>query len=272
MRPRFPMIIPPANHEPLPGRAEGLITNIFHCDARNIGDQMCGPAQYLWSDRSINLREDTTQVPTERVVVGGGQIFSQLPGLVHSVRGAQPNSKIAGWGVGLPIKGRKDQFVREVVSAFDVFGTRNYEWRDEIPFVPCASCLSQAFELDCSPKHEVVIYEHRRKPAPENVPSTIPVLKNDLLDIVRVIDFLASGETVVTSSYHGVYWAQLLGRKVICLPYNEKFRTYQYCPTMANPNDWLQKLKTAKKVGPLLGEYREINMKFRAQVEKILGI
>lgn len=85
----------------------------------------------------------------------------------------------------------------------------------------------------------------------------------------EVIDFIASGETIVTSSYHGVYWAQLLGRRVICLPYNDKFETFQHRPTMAEAGDWRSGLAGVSETPPLLEEYRALNHAFAQQALEI---
>lgn len=238
------------------------VTNIFHCAAENIGDRMCGPGQYLWPSENKNLRVSTMRTPSSKVVVGGGQIFSQLPRIVAFIKEKNPKARIVGWGVGLPTKRTARTNVEKVTSSFDAFGTRNYQWRNEVRFVPCGSCLSTLFDNTPEPTHEVVIFEHCKKTAPENAPNSIPVMRNDTMDAASVINFLASGETIVTSSYHGVYWAQLLGRKVICIPYNDKFETFQYLPKLAEPDNWKDCLASATNVEPLLEEYRSINIKY----------
>jgi len=236
--------------------------NIFHCDAENIGDRLCGPAQYMWPVDGINATLSSDIVSAPNYIIGGGQIFSQLAAIADRIKCIEPGAAKVVWGVGLPIRGRKDRSVREVRGLFDLFGTRNYEWKDEIDFTPCASCLSGLFEEAPAPSNEVVVYVHRKKPAPMDIPSSIPVMRNDILNPREVINFVSSGETVVTSSYHGVYWAQLLGRRVVCVPYNEKFESFQYKPTMATPESWRQNLSRASKTPALLDEYRAINVEF----------
>ena len=83
----------------------------------------------------------------------------------------------------------------------------------------------------------------------------------------QAIDFIASGETVVTSSYHGVYWAQLMGRKVICIPFNDKFTTFQHAPTIAESDNWPSHVRRAMGTQPLLDEYRALNISFAQKVE-----
>lgn len=248
-----------------------LMANVFHCNAENIGDRLCGPAQYIEAVQSTNFPLSDGMISASNYIIGGGQIFSQLEGVAHQIEHVAPRAKKIVWGVGLPIKGRKNQAVRKVGALFDLFGTRNYEWRDEIDFTPCASCLSVLFDELPPPSHDVVVYIHRKKPAPTNVPDSIPVMRNDVLDPRRVLNFISSGETVVTSSYHGVYWAQLLGKRVVCIPYNEKFESFQYEPTMATPESWLDSISDARKTPPLLDEYRAINLAFMQRARNIFG-
>jgi hypothetical protein len=239
------------------------LVNFFHCTADNVGDQMCGPAQFLWpqSYQSAPLNQMNIQ-GLEVAIVGGGQIFSQLGTTVNSIRERNPDARVIAWGVGLPPRGTRDREVTEVVKAFTAFGTRNYDRRDELLFVPCASCLSPLFDQVNSPQHELVVYLHRRKRGPIDVPKGVPVLNNSMQSPKKAIDFIASGDVVVTSSYHGVYWAQLLGRRVVCIPYNSKFRTFQHPPTLAEPDQWLDSLASSRRTEPLLHEYRNLNYMF----------
>ena len=238
------------------------VSNLFHCDANNIGDQMCGPGQYLWPDACRNLPLVPVRKRLGNTNVGGGQIFSQLSTILASIHRINPAARVIGWGIGLPPAGVRDEIVREVTKSFALFGTRNYTRREHLSFVPCASCLSPLFDQVAQPKHEVVFYLHRRKGAPIVPPADVPVMTNAMRPFQDVVDFIAAGEVLVTSSYHGVYWAQLLGRRVICLPYNNKFETFQHRPTMAEVDNWREKMTLASQTVPLLEEYRALNYAF----------
>lgn len=231
---------------------------------------MCGPCQYLWPDKFEN-RDLQRSLPetAEVAVLGGGQIFSQIATLAASTQDQNRSVKLVAWGVGLPPKGKKDADVIGISNQFSAFSTRNYDWREELDFVPCASCLSPAFDKPSPPTYEVVVYRHRRKPGPDSPSTNIPSMNNSMRDPLSAVNFIASGETVVTSSYHGVYWAQLLGRKVVCIPYNYKFHAFQNEPTYADPENWTREIRSAKKFDPLLEEYRRINREFARKVEEI---
>lgn len=246
------------------------LLNVFHSTADNIGDQMCGPAQYLWPTiaRAAPIRK-TLPDGFDAAILGGGQIFAQLD--ILSAKNAERTAplKLVAWGVGLPLYGLKDETVHKVAQRFQAFSTRNYDWRNELSFVPCASCLSPLFDNCKTPTHAIVVYNHRKKPGAENVPSEVPIMTNSVGDPKRAIDFIASGDTIVTSSYHGVYWAQLLGRRVVCIPYNSKFQSFQYTPSLATPDSWSAVVKSAKRFPPTLEEYRTLNRSFALRAERI---
>lgn len=246
------------------------IVNFFHSTADNVGDRMSGPAQYFWPRISENapLGQDMT-IPVTKAVVGGGQIFSQLSSILARLHMLNPAVKPIGWGIGLPPKGTRDNIVEQVSEGFSALGTRNFEWRDRFAFVPCASCMSPIFDHVAPPKHDIVVYLHRKKAGPIDIPPSLPTLTNSMRPPQEAIDFIASGETVVTSSYHGVYWAQLLGRRVVCIPFNNKFKTFQHMPTLAEPDRWQDVLRKTSSTEPLLEEYRSLN---RAFAQRAMGI
>nr|WP_162685665.1 hypothetical protein [Roseovarius amoyensis] len=201
--------------------------------------------------------------------MGGGQIFGQLADVMSKVLESQARAKMVAWGVGLPLQGTNDNLVKGIAGYFSLFGTRNYEWKDELNFVPCASCLARCFDQVPLPTNDLVFYVHRRKGTRLEVPDGAPVMSNAWCTPQHVIDFIASGDTVVTSSYHGVYWAQLLGRKVICLPYNAKFKTFQHPPTVADASNWQEHVSKARRTHPLLEEYRALNLSFAMKVAEV---
>lgn len=251
---------------------EYRIHSIYHCTANNVGDLACGPGQYLWPERNISLPVRPPRRHIDRAVIGGGQIFGQLSLVLSSIKDFNQEAKAVAWGVGLPPKGKQDNDVREVAEQFELFGTRNYEWRDDLYFVPCASCFLSSFDNPKPPEHEIVFFLHQNKGDPVDLPDGAQVRTNIAADPNEIIDFLASGETVVTSSYHGVYWAQLLGRRVICIPYNNKFTVFQHSPTMTTASEWRRAYGEALRAPNMLEEYRAINKAFEMKVLEVFNV
>jgi hypothetical protein len=245
--------------------------NLYHSRADNIGDKMCGPAQYFWPNSVTRASFVYELTVPENAILGGGQVFTQIDDYSKKFE-KNPTGHLVAWGVGVPLKGNNDKLVLNVASRFALFGTRNFDWRDELNFVPCASCMSKVFDSAPSPTHEVVIFAHKKKTPFLNSVDGVPFMNNKNQNPQSVIDFIAKGETVVTSSYHGVYWAQLLGRKIVCIPYNRKFSTFQYIPVTASESSWKSMIKRAHRTEALLEEYRDINMRFAKQVAELMEL
>ncbi|TLP69360.1 hypothetical protein FEE96_03500 [Parasedimentitalea maritima] len=240
--------------------------NYFHFDANNIGDQASGPSNYFF--RSLCEKHNFKSPPPLDVMVlfGGGSIFQQMEQTIAANQGDLHEKSLVAWGVGLPPKGRRDVAVHSLVSNFDLVGTRNFDWSDEYDFVPCASCMSPQFDTLPEVTHEVVVFKHHRKTPTLQLPDDIPQMTNRLRPLKEVIDFLASGETVVTSSYHGVYWAQLLGKKVVCVPFNNKFYSFEYPPLYSSVDNCINDVRSATQYESTLTRYRKLNVAYWEKV------
>ena len=57
-----------------------------------------------------------------------------------------------------------------------------------------------------------------------------PRLLNSELSIHTVLDFLCQADVLVTTSYHGAYWASLMGKRVVALntAHNSKFLYFPF--------------------------------------------
>lgn len=249
-----------------------ILLNAYHCTATNIGDRMCGPAQYFWP-KLVQPTPIKKSVPedTDAVILGGDKYSRNWilfrKGALQN--GTHQNRSLGGGG--LPVHGAKNDTVLRVAQRFHAFSTRNYDWREEIHFVPCASCLSGLFDAPKSPTHDLAIYNHRKKPRIVEVPEGISVMSNSIEDPKIAIDFIASGDTTVTSSCLGVYWAQLLRRRVACIPYSPKLLTFRKAPSIASRHNLITSLRSAKRFPSMLEEYRTINQQFANRVEQFLN-
>jgi len=179
------------------------------------------------------------------VILGGGgllapqfqeaiqQIFSQI---------VQPTGGAAiAWGVGQQayklgganqtLDQRRDQIRQEIeqfpydnyVKDWDLVGVRDAGIAQN--WVPCASCMHPAFDQDYAIEHDFVVYSHSKF---ELKLDGFPRLSHAETSMERVLAFLGSGDTVLTSSFHGAYWATLLGRKVLAFPFTSKFLTLKH--------------------------------------------
>jgi hypothetical protein len=233
-------------------------------DRKNIGDTMSSPLLYFDFGKANTeiVRPGARPKRTpDLVVIGGGALVGPLPGIARKFRRA----RTVAWGVGFTIRDRLAPHHPSVYDAparsVGLFGTR--DWLGERWWVPCASCMHPAFDNPPEPTRPVVFYGHAER-AP--LAGLTPRLDNAEMDFARVIAFLASGSIVVTSSYHGMYWATLLGRQVIVEPFGSKFYHHRYPHPLER--NWREGIDKTRCYPEALEECRRANRSFYARVMK----
>lgn len=235
----------------------------------NVGDFSCSPFDYFdWADATVkDMRE--VSAPYDACIFGGGKIFGGLAE-AEGVNLDRSPLHIA-WGVGtrqtFPISAK----YRRARKLCHLVGSR--DWGDgRYDFAPCASCMSPLFDAEMTPEHDVVFYWHGSKTEKQNIriPDSMPKKANSVGSFEDSIRFIASGKTVISNSYHGVYWSLLLGRKTICIPFSNKFSGYRLPPAYATPNNWLNNLDTGIAQPELLDLCRTATKAFKAKVDTLL--
>lgn len=234
------------------------ILNYHVIDPNNIGDLLSAPTHYFSFPNYQSNRADIRTVDAaiaaqnHSIVGGGGLLYTRfldsITTLVASKRG-----KLIAWGVGQQtykaINTTDPELlnVLQCLSAFDLIGIRDvnqgYDW------VPCASCMHPEFDQPRSIQHEFVVFSHKKF---RLAIQGLPWLSNDVTDMNTVLDFLGSGETILTSSYHGAYWGTLLGRRVLAFPFSSKFYSLKHRPGIFPTQKWQANTQTIKLLGKVL--------------------
>lgn len=221
--------------------AKGSLILGLHVRNANVGDWWSSPLEYF--DFGETYRADV-RYPHEEpdvAIYGGGSISTIIRRWPVTI----------AWGVGHTARQKPwdEEMQREHRGAAELCDL--YFPRDDLPgfdVVPCASCMHSAFDVGLEPKHKVVHYSAARRIDLDD--GTAPHMTNESGTIEEAIAFLASGEKVVTSSYHGMYWAGLMGREVEIVSWGSKFH---YLPKM-NLNECREANRMAyEKVKTLLG-------------------
>ncbi len=235
-----------------------IIGAVFRADTNNVGDLYSSPCRYFqfhgYEVRNYDILRDIDKVVKEKVDVlilgGGGLLNNYFKGSVKRLKELTGARLLVAWGVGQHEDQHNWQLnyktfqYGEYLGGFTCIGIRDYGF--EYQWVPCASCMHPIFDVEKEPVQEYVVFEHKNFKIPVN---GVPRLTNHGISFEEVIDFLASGETIITSSYHGAYWATLLRRKVIVFPFASKFYTLRY-PVTIYPAIW-KKGKTTSLLSAL---------------------
>lgn len=229
-----------------------------HHNTRNLGDRVCSPMDYYPDLAARGTRVDLDQPtpPCKFVVYGGGKIMGGLHRTLCAADSAA-RARIA-WSVSTVQKSRIAPRYWLAYRKMTLIGTR--DWGDtRFDWSPCVTCVSPEFDQPACEQHDVVAYVHhwRARDRGVELPRGIPVMENVEEDFAKVIRFIASGKVVMSNSYHGVYWALLLGKKVLCVPYSNKFYNYRIAPGYSTGTDWHRDLAKARGSGEMLGVCRE---------------
>jgi hypothetical protein len=263
-----------------------LTLNLHFARTRNIGDLCSLPMSYFDLPKPVqswHVLSPLPNLPNVNLLFGGGGIDPH-PCVERAIRSiAGHRGKKVLWGGGTHLN--KGSFSSaSLVELFDLAGIRDWvpEYK-KASWVPCASCMSKLFDKRREVKHGVVVFEH------ENIPlglAGIPRMTNfwkpnrglrhvqypkpkDVLDyFAECVEFLGSGETVISTSYHGTYWATLLGKKVVAVPapQRDKFLLFKYPPVLSNRQGCLSARAGARAYPEALKDCRSANEAFSRRV------
>jgi hypothetical protein len=272
------------------------IMNLHRRNTNNIGDLMCAP--YLFfpdllgstaheilgfrsadePDRDKRVLFNETFSSSEVIVVGGGGLleidfFKPFFDYLKERKKAQ---KVVIWGAGHNSwsigdwRQLKASYTFDA-SLFDLIGTRDsntaFDW------LPCVSCMSSAFDTPISLKREIGVYAHvgtlnnekfRRK-----LPKNFEMIDNSS-SFEDAISFIGSSELILTDSFHGAYWATLLGRRVVGFPTSSKFYDLKHAIPLCTPEDWKRYSRLSQVYSDALDECRMQNRDFAKRVAELI--
>lgn len=254
------------------------VQSVFRFDPTNAGDYHSAPFHYIdfGTQRCVDIiKQPEPAALADHLIVGGGGLLGSASFAKYWKQlFARDYKSVVGWGLGDNAQfDAKAGFVArtactypDYVKRFDLLGVRDigtpHEW------VPCASCLHPLFDEEWPVERDVVVYEHKRVPTGID---EFPKMNNDTNDLARVLRFLGSGRVVITNSYHGVYWAQLLGRAVLAFPFSSKFYHFKHQVTLCEPAAWRHHLDRVEEPPPALHECVAANLRFARRVQDRLG-
>lgn len=273
------------------------ILNLHRRHTNNIGDLLCAPFLYFPEllgtdardilgfrsadepDREVRLAFKGAFAEAEMIVVGGGgllEIDFFQPFFNFLAENKRSDQKVVLWGAGHNSWQVSDwRHLKQSYSfdsgLFDLIGIRDSD--HEYPWVPCVSCMDAAFDAPADIAREVGVYAHvgtlNNEQFRKRLPTGLDILDNASA-FPEVIEFLGSCELVLTDSFHGAYWATLLGRKVITFPSSSKFYDLRHPAPICAPEDWVRFRALARSYPEALSECRTANVGFSNQVRELI--
>ena len=245
-----------------------MIYEVHRKTKNNIGDYWCNPSRYFDFEQiqSGELLYNKFPIENQAIVIGGGGLihkkFSQ-----HIQLLLDKNPRVSAlWGIGHNFSKKFERkssnpYYPNWLNRVTLVGIRDWIDGYHDTYLPCASCLHPAFDKTYETKHDVVFFTHAFKSKYQYTPGDI-WMKNNEKDFDKVIGFLGSANTVVTDSYHGAYWAQLLGKDVRVLSWSVKFDYMKHAPSfLSHISEWKTSAPSTI-TGEFLEESKDLNSKF----------
>ena len=227
-----------------------------------------------------STRERWHELITENaLIVGGGGLLNR-PGFAPHMKMltelSKTRKKIVFWGVGHNEK--KSKYYGKPIgynidtSKFDLVGVRDYGRNED--WVPCVSCMHSIFDKNFSNLRDVGVVFHQKT---LKHPKTIERFKDfdsiaNNSEFEDMVNFIGSSNTIVTNSYHAMYWSMLLDKKVVVIPNSSKFYDFKHQPVFSDLENFKEDLEKAHSYSGILEECREINGNFSEKVFNYLNI
>lgn len=262
------------------------VVNIHRIDDKNIGDYFCAPHHYfdILKNKSLDIfdykSEDVAvrnhfieEITNKSLIIGGGGLLNR-DGFVKQMKMFEKltakDKKIVLWGVGHNEKsprtyGKVSKYNIDV-NKFGIVGTRDFNMPGE--YVPCVSCMHPLFDAKYKVKNEVGIVFHKDTLKKENIIRKYKdfATSSNTTNLDELIHFIGSCDNIVTDSYHTMYWAMLMEKRVITIPNSSKFYDFKHKPIISNFDEALNHLNKGEIYSGLLEECREININFSEKV------
>ncbi|MBB4119173.1 exopolysaccharide biosynthesis predicted pyruvyl transferase EpsI [Mesonia hippocampi] len=266
------------------------VINIHRYNKNNVGDFFCGPHHYfselknthldISHCRELSLKKRlnwSNNINNNALIIGGGGLlnirhFERQMSLFSQLKAKGKKTVLWGLGHNNPNKKKKITQYNINTANFGLVGTRDYSMPNE--YVPCVSCLHPIFDKKFENTHEVGIVITKKSLKNKailekfkNYPSV-----SNTSSLTEMINLIGNSNTIVTDSYHAMYWAFLLEKKVVVIPTSSKFYDFKYEPVISSYENFEKDIKKAKSYSGILEESREINLNFAEKVFNYLTI
>ena len=212
---------------------------VYSKDTENSGDLSCGYYAYfgemfkkypivIWDIGTIDF---SLVAKNDVVIVGGGGLLDNSDLWNYNInRLAQKCRYCFLFAPGFNRHYGHRVSVMLKTGAFLQWAVRDYHHPAGGRYVPCASCLRPEFSMTYPVVRKYGVVKHFQFDMSREF--NLPQITNDR-PLHELLAFIGSSEIIVSNTYHAVYWATLMKKKVILdAPFSEKFKYLKYPPVL----------------------------------------
>jgi hypothetical protein len=202
------------------------------------------------------------------VIGGGGLITTEGNFLQKTTEFLVQNNKVIFWGVGSNTF-EKPSYDILLHNNVILSGIRDIVYGLNVDYLPCVSCKHPLFNTKYNVSDSIGIIEHPRHPIEIDGVSKITNQSN----ITEIINFIGSKEKILSSTYHGTYWSQLLDKKVLYVKttdtVNSKIINMKNRIPICDSSNFSEKISNVSSTIGMLSESRKLNDDFYSKTIKI---
>lgn len=256
-------------------RPKKVIHFIRNIDWKNAGDMACNPLAFFpeFTKAGVcifhTMREIRWELvkPDDWVILGGGGIFECIDEFQSAInRLLECNKHVIAWACGHNTHYFRKMNQQINYSLFFRCTVRDFGLEGE-EYLPDVSCMSSLFEQKYENKRNVGVLEHLEYPITEFEYDRL----SNTYAMDSIIKFIGESSVIITNTWHGCYWALLMGKKVILYhPFSNKFFHFKYKPIIYS-GDLTMDIEQAVSYPDALVECRKMNISFYEEIEKYIN-
>jgi hypothetical protein len=202
------------------------------------------------------------------IIGGGGLITTEGNFLQETTEFLVKNNKVIFWGVG---SNTFEKPSYDILSHPNVLlsGVRDIVYGLNVEYLPCVSCKHSLFDEEYTSTDSIGIIEHPRHPIDI---AGIEKISNQS-NIESIVNFLSSKSKIISSTFHGVYWSQLLDKEVLYFKttdtINSKIINLKHRVPICDVSNFSEKINNISSTKGMLSESRKLNDDFYSKTIKI---
>lgn len=202
------------------------------------------------------------------IIGGGGLITTEGNFLQETTEFLVKNNKVIFWGVG---SNTFEKPSYDILSHPNVLlsGVRDIVYGLNVEYLPCVSCKHSLFDEEYTSTDSIGIIEHPKHPIDI---AGIEKISNQS-NIESIVNFLSSKSKIISSTFHGVYWSQLLDKEVLYFKttdtINSKIINLKHRVPICDVSNFSEKINNVSSTKGMLSESRKLNDDFYSKTIKI---
>ena len=253
-----------------------MLHYIHRLDYLNTGDLQCGYYKYFDKLYKYNMHiHDIENVnirlisKNDFVIIGGGGLldaWDKWNDYINQISNICDNVIIwsAGFNDMYDVK-RVDNNIN--FNKIKLISIRDYSHKSGFQYVPCATCMIPYLKIKEDVKREIGIVSHYHYRL--NYGNYDTIYNSD--KILNILRFIAQSEVIISNSYHAIYWATLMNKRVILMyETSSRFDNYKY-PPQKYTGDIYNDINNSKIYNFAMDEAIDLTINYFNDVLKILN-